>query len=423
MFSTATLCEKNTIKVFLNTIICLFNFTLLECLSKPISDSTTQERVETESIKNVAYSSSTFGLYDISTFDLYVDKQKIHIIVGGRESNNDEHTALRYTYSEDGGHTWLTPIIIDKQFPRTIAKRGNDVQIAAIGKHIVALWQAQSDLPSMGPIVSIFSHDHGTTWQRGVNPAVDNSGSQTHIDLIADDNGRFHVTWLEDPNENGYQSLRYANSNQSGKHWSSPITLDDSTCSCCWNMFAISPYGDLNILYRNMDPRDMSLIRSSDARQRWENIGTVGQFNWQFSGCPHTGGSLSYTPKDTPHLHSLVWTGLEEKAGLYHLHTSNNGQSWSDPRAIGNTAIHGDITAFNSKTIFAIWNELEAEGLSIFYTKSLDGAVTWQTPKRLTDANFAATHPKLATTRNGVLAMWTESPEKTPARLAWMILR
>lgn len=372
----------------------------------------------------VNYSKSTLGLYDISTFDVYVDGEIIHVIAGGKKTANDQSLSIRYTRSEDGGHVWKRPVNLDVHPSGIIASRGNDIQLAAKDEHLVVLWQTKGELPGMGPMISVSSQDNGSTWKQGPNPAEDNDGSQAYIDLIADQHGYFHAVWLEDPEENGHQSLRYARSIDGGKQWSQAVTLDDSTCSCCPNTFALSPKNGLSILYRDMSPRDMSLMQSSDRGKTWRRVSTVGDFNWNFSGCPHAGGGLAYIKdNDAIQLHGVVWTGIEENPGLYYLSSSDDAQSWTMPTRLGDTAIHGDIAAFDSRKLFAVWNEMEAEGLSIFYALSENGGTSWLTPERLTEAGNAATHPKLVSTPQGILAMWTEKPRKQPGRLAWQIFK
>lgn len=396
--------------------------TLVACSTEPLINDVKQSPITSDSTANPIYSKSTFGLFDITTFDVYVDGDSIHLLVGGRISAGDKQIKLRYTSSVDGGHQWTHPINLS-ELPATIASRGNDIQIAAKGKHVLAVWQTKGELPGMGPLASAYSVDAGKTWILGNNPAANNAGDQSHLDLSADLLGNFHVVWLEDPEENGYQSLRYSRSDDNGKQWRQAKTLDHSTCSCCWNTFALLPDNTLNILYRDMKPRDMALLQSNDAGETWQKLSVVGEFNWQFDGCPHVGGSLAYTEENpSPKLHSLVWTGVENKAGLYYLVSADSDLTWTIPLKMGNNAIHGDI-AGNSANIMAVWDEMEAEGSSIYYSQSQDDGVTWQAPIRLTQQNSAATHPRVATTRSGFLALWTEKPSKGTGRLAWQLVK
>ena len=396
-------------------------FILGGCSSAPLLDIVEQTGKTTTSITALPPSQTTFGLYDISTFDVYVDSDVIHIIAGGKPNAGAKQTGLSYARSEDGGRHWINPIVL-ANFPATINNRINDVQLAAKGQHLLTVWQTKGELPGMGPLVSAYSENDGLSWKQGTNPALNNTADQSHTDLIADQNGYFHAVWLEDPEENGYQSLRYAHSVNYGKHWSKAETLDNSTCSCCWNTFALSPENKLNILYRDMKPRDMALQQSFDGGNSWQRTSTVGEFNWQFDGCPHVGGSLAYSQSSTStQLHSLVWTGVEQKAGLYYLSSENNGISWSSPKQIGKTASHGDIASFDG-IVMAIWDEMEADGTSIFYATSEDGGLTWLTAKRLTAATAVATHPRIVATKQGFLALWTEKPNKQTSHLAWQII-
>ena len=401
-------------------VVFMFSLSIFGCSSGSLSTQVDSSKI-IETHPSVSYSASTFGLYDIASFDVFAENNAVHILIAGKSSALDKQNKLRYLRSDDSGNTWQEPVSLG-DLPETMASRGNDVQIAVSGERLLAVWQTKGELPSMGPMVSAYSDDNGRTWQRGANPAGNDAGDQSHFDVIADQRGHFHVAWLEDPEENGYQSLRYNRTENSGKSWDKAQTLDNSTCSCCWNTLALSPDNALNILYRDMKPRDMALIQSNDSGLTWQPASTVGEFGWQFDGCPHDGGSLAYPGSRNPkQMHGLVWTGLEQKAGLYYLLSNDNGKTWSTPQRLGNTAIHGDI-AVDDGEIMTAWDEMESEGSAIFYAKTRSGENPKFTPIRLTQASNAATHPRLVATKHGFLALWTEKPGKQPSRLAWQSL-
>ncbi len=368
------------------------------------------------------YNTSTFGLYDIATFDVYTDRKTIHVIVGGRKSQSDHHITIRYIRSENGGRHWSRPVTVNQQPMATHAKRGNDIQLAAWGRHLVILMQGKNELPGMGPMISLYSSDDGKSWQRGTNPAKNDLGSQAHIDLVADHKGRFHVAWLEDPEEKGHQSLRYTFSVNSGKHWKQPQTIDDTTCSCCWNTFAQNERNRLNVLYRGSTPRDMKLTQSIDDGINWRRIGSVGDFNWQLTGCPHTGGGISYVRlNEIDVLHSIVWTGAADTAGLYHLASINHGRTWSAPERLGNRAINGDIAGYEHRLV-AIWNEMEANGMSVVYAETADHGSTWSGPISLAKPENATTQPRVTVASGEIVTFWTENPPGLTGRLAWKII-
>ncbi|NOT83503.1 MAG: exo-alpha-sialidase [Methylococcaceae bacterium] len=361
--------------------------------------------------------SITTGLQAITAFDVYVDHAKVHLIVAGTAANHPLKAGVYYLQSADGGLHWTSPIIISANTSAPIATRGNDIQLAVAGQKLLAAWQTQGELPNMGPIASVYSLDGGKTWASGSNPAINNKGDQSHLDLTADQHGVFHAVWLEDPEENGYQSLRYAQSSHTGLRWDAAMTLDTSTCSCCWNTLLVTPNAELNVLYRDMQPRDMALIQSQDQGKSWQPISRVGAFNWTFEGCPHVGGALAFSGNDKLALHSLTWTGAEQYRGLYYLRSDNNGKSWTAPYRLGNKAVHGDIAANADAQVIAVWDEMGAEGTGIVSAQSQDNGATWPVAKRLSATNTSATHPRIVVTASGFLALWTEKANKNPAEL------
>jgi hypothetical protein len=257
----------------------------------------------------------------------------------------------------------------------------------------------------MGPLLAVYSNDAGKTWQQGAKP-TGSDADQSHHELLADGEGRFHAVWLDDRDENGYQGVRYARSSDVGKSWELAQTIDDSSCSCCWNRLALGADGKLNVLYRDMKPRDMALAQSADGGASWQRLSTVGEFNWIFDGCPHNGGGLSVAGDGA--LHSLVWTGAENQVGLYHMQSADSGKSWSPPQRLGEAgAFHADI-AFGAGRLVAVWDALGPEGSKVFVSGSVDNGGHWSAAKPLSLSAGSATFPRIVATPIGLLAMWLE---------------
>ena len=343
----------------------------------------------------------------ITGFDIYVDQGNLHAVITAQAANSKQ-TLIGYLHSEDGGQSWSAVQNIGAAFNLPVeSKLGNDIQIASSGKRRVVIWQTTGEIPGMGPLVTIYSNDDGQTWQRGSNPTgaeID----QSHHDLAADVQGNFHLVWLDDREENAYQGLRYARSADSGQHWQLSQTLDQSSCSCCWNRLLVNDQGQVNALYRDMEFRDMALAQSTNNGETWQRLSTVGEFNWKFEGCPHNGGGISQA-KDGE-IHSVIWTGAENQAGMYHLQSADNGKSWSQPQAVaaGSGAFHGDIAALDSQRVAMIWDAMGPEGSTVMLADSMDNGKLWSTPLLLSTVGISASYPRIVATKNGWLALWTE---------------
>ncbi len=356
------------------------------------------------------------GVQNLISFDVYVDGQITHALFAA-ETGEANKPYIGYLRSADGGQHWTAPVEIGHIVVSALESRiGNDVQIAASGDKLLAVWQVSGEIPGMGPLVALSSSDGGQNWTPGVNPTASDV-DQSHADLTADRQGRFHLVWLDDRDENGYQGVRYARTGDAGQHWELAQTIDDSSCSCCWNRIVIAPDGQLNLLYRDMEPRDMALAQSADGGQSWQRVSTVGEFNWVFNGCPHNGGGLVLAGGNT--WHSLVWTGADNQVGLYHLQSGDNGKSWSQPRGMnsGLPAFHSDIAVIGARHVAAIWDVLGAEGSTVVISESLDNGAQWSTPQTLSTSGSSASFPRLVATPAGLLAMWMD--QKPGAAKQW----
>ncbi|MDD2760327.1 MAG: sialidase family protein [Methylomonas sp.] len=344
--------------------------------------------------------------HNLISYDVYAMGNVLHALFAA-ESDTPKKPFVGYLRSEDGGLHWTETVEIGRYVPETMeSAAGNDIQVAASGDNVLAIWQVTGEIPGMGPLRAVYSTDSGASWKQGLNPAASEI-DQSHPDLLADADGRFHLVWLDDRDENGYQGIRYARTSDAGQDWELAQTIDESTCSCCWNRLLMGQDRQIDVLYRDMEPRDMALALSKDGGQSWRRLSTVGEFNWQFDGCPHNGGALAWAGQT---LHALAWTGAENMAGLYHLYSTDNGTSWSPPQRMGgeSLAFHSDIAAASAEHVLAIWDARGADGSAVMISESVDGGKHWSAAQRLSSPGSSAQFPRMAATANGVLALWVE---------------
>lgn len=359
-----------------------------------------------------------FAGQNVLSFDVYPEDGVLHALVALATAKPNQ-PYIAYLRSDDGGMNWSNPIDVGRYASGTLESgAGNDVQIAVYGTNLMAIWQVTGEIPGMGPLQTVFSHDGGKSWVPGANPTGSET-DQSHPDLLADHTGRFHLVWLDDRDENGYQGLRYARSSSLGQHWELAQTIDESTCSCCWNRLALGLDGRLNALYRDMEPRDMALASSEDAGKTWRRISTVGEFNWIFDGCPHNGGALVWGGGQT--WHGLVWTGVENQAGLYYVRSTDNGNSWSKPCAMDgkSLAFHSDMAVVGDGHLLAIWDAMGPGGSAVMISESFDQGEHWSDARRISALGISATFPRAVKTPFGVLAMWIE--QKPGEAKQWVV--
>jgi hypothetical protein len=338
----------------------------------------------------------------LAHYDVYVDGETIHLLTGyGRKG--DPAIALWHRRSSDGGATWTTPIRVNTDADRLSAHHpGENPQLAARGDRIVVAWTAPpAGARRGGPIGLSISDDGGKTWKAGAPSFPDTTGAQTFMELTFGSSG-LHMVWLE--RRDRTQSLRYAASPDGGFTWGAPRPLAPSTCDCCWNSLAVSPEGEIATLYRGEQPRDMMLVTSKNGTA-WRQTGSIGGFGWNLRGCPHVGGGLVHSGKA---LHTLVWTGKDDIAGLYYLSSTDSGSSWSKPLRMGaQDAKNPDLARSTDGTLVAVWDEPRTLGSSIQMARSTDNGMTWSAAERVAE-HKDATLPRVAATSKGTAVFWME---------------
>ena len=340
------------------------------------------------------------------SIDVFAQDLTVDLLVAERDGGVLE---LHQQRSLDGGETWEPVRVIDTTVkPISIARRGNGPQIVAHQGHIAVHWSTTGSARfGAGPMVTAISDDAGRTWQLGPNPSTNDSvGAQNFADMTADEDGMFYVAWIGSHDGPAGRALEIARSPDFGATWEQHQLVDTSSCVCCWNRMITPRTGTVRVLYRDYGIRDMALASTDDAGVTWSLDGTVGRFNWEFSGCPHVGGGIAVgmDNKGTEQLHALVWTGHNERHGLYWVKSTNDGTTWTTPQRIGDyRARHADLGAIG-RTVVAAWDEAGDIWVSI----SHDLGVQWNEARRVSDESRAASHPIVLQTGETFRIFWTE---------------
>lgn len=321
---------------------------------------------------------------------------------------------LRHQRSTDGGETWGPIQVIDTRArPISIASRGNEPQVVAHGNHVAVHWSTTGTARfGAGPMVTAVSDDGGRTWRPGPNPAADDSGgAQNFADMTADADGTFYVAWIGSHVGPAGRGLGVARSTDFGETWEHSQLADASSCACCWNRMIAPRAGTVRVLYRDHGIRDMALASSDDAGVTWSLDGAVGTFNWEFPGCPHVGGAIAVARDDdadgAEQLHALVWTGHEERHGLYWVRSAADGATWTEPQRMGGElARHADLAAA-ARTVVAAWDEARGIWVSV----SHDLGDRWSEPRLMSGDGMVASHPIVIHTGETFRLFWTERDE------------
>jgi len=266
-----------------------------------------------------------------------------------------------------------------------------------------------------GPLRSARSLDGGMTWQYAGNPADDgDNGDHGFIALAAASNGDFHAIWIDKRNgkHKGLYAARY---HSADNEWLANRTVDDHTCMCCWNVMEADDQGRLFALYRDINPRDMAMAMSGDNGNTWSQKGPVGDFDWDFQGCPHVGGSLAIEKESGrfARLHALVWTGEEHSMGIHYLRGKDTPGTWFRPLHLESGNARNPALGGNAKQgWFAAWNAWENERWVIRCARIRHAGTGSNSPsvisrKTLPDLPGNHQYPFMVSTNNSTHLFWS----------------
>lgn len=352
----------------------------------------------------------------VISVDIVNYENRLHLLTGKHKQGQK---TLWYQQSKDGGISWSSASkVLDEDNLPVKMTRGNDAQITAQGENIVVLWTKLDKTARFkaGAMLAARSNDNGQTWQYSATPPDWKQGPHGYIDLAADQQA-IHAVWLDsrsrNPGVKASQGLRYAQSTDGGLSWQANISLDNLTCSCCWNTINTDAKGNAYVLYRDKQPSDLSIGRI-DSQQQWQRLNHVGAFNWQFDGCPHIGGGFDFqNTAGKKRMHAIVGTGHPQHLGIHYSYSDDAGKNWSSAIAFGDeSAIHADIASHDNGRVMAIWDMMSEDGLAIFRSESKDQGAHWSKPEQISTAGMRATHPAIVKTEKGFLTLWTENDGK-----------
>jgi Neuraminidase (sialidase) len=350
----------------------------------------------------------------VVSLDVYADGARIDLLTGTRDV--DSPAALRFQRSDDGGKSWTTPVPVGAGQPAPEpVHRGMDAQIAAAGDRLVAIWTTGADTRmGRGPLASALSADGGKTWSAGPSPSDDGKViDHAFVDIAADAAGTFHAVWLDAREGRHGKGLRYARSTDGGQTWSKNLTLDPETCECCWNKIAVGRDGNVYVLFRQANPRDMAVVASHDGGKTWGKPVTAGAFGWDINACPHVGGGLAINGDK---LFAAVWTARGHGAnGAFIVASHDAGRSFGPPVQLGNPqSWHPDLATAGGMLV-ATWDAYTDAGPAVFEATSHDDGKTWSAPAQLSAFGVTASVPRAVATNGGFRIFWTEKSPDAPA--------
>ena len=345
------------------------------------------------------------ALGDIQSYDAWGAGEQFELLIARKKTGNKSSLVLVTRKPDADLWTIRSELPVGKG--KIVSMRGNDVQLAGEGHHRIAVVQQQEDIPGNGPLHVYTSEDQGRHWKhQGLPVKKDETRNQGYADIVYS-NGAYLLAWLDDREENGNtQGLRTAVSLDQGKSWQAETTVDDATCTCCWTRMVADAEGGGWLLYRDHQPQDMALAYRDPVTGSWSRKGPAGSYQWDFNGCPHTGGGLAIAGQN---IHAMVWTGKKENAGLHYLASTDKGEHWTTDKILDPNGKDGDLAVDETgQIVLAAWIQRVNNRNRVTIAISRDGGAHWSDSSVVGTDSLNADHPEVIYASGQFIVLWTE---------------
>jgi hypothetical protein len=211
------------------------------------------------------------------------------------------------------------------------------------------------------------SHDGGKTWSKPIIPHRDRSENEHGFaSLIAAGSGELGVLWLDGnkiKDEVGDMALNYTTVGVDGKVGKETV-LDTRVCECCQTSAAATPDGIIAV-YRDRSEKEIRDISFAlHTKDGWSKPEALSKDNWQISGCPVNGPSVSTSGS---HAAAAWFTAPNDVSQVNVALSSDGGKTFGSPIRIdgGKPVGRVDVVALSSGDALVSWLEQAAEGTQV----------------------------------------------------------
>jgi hypothetical protein len=206
-----------------------------------------------------------------------------------------EGQTIYFAGSKDGGRRFSSAVVVPSQGSLALGRhRGPRIAIAGETLIVTAIVAAE---PGAGDLFAWRSTDDGHTWSAPVRLNRVAASAREGLHGMGAAGKVVTSAWL-DLRASGTH-LWAAVSNDAGATWSEDRLVYESPsgtiCQCCHPSVAVSPKGDISVMFRNAveGARDLYLTSSHDGGQTFEPPSKLGNGTWKLDGCPMDGGGLA----------------------------------------------------------------------------------------------------------------------------------
>ena len=295
--------------------------------------------------------------------------------------------------SADKGQHFSQAVKVNAE-PETITAHDEYRPKLKLDKHgnIYLTWTQNLGSMRSGHIRFSRSTDGGKSFSTPITLSDNLANNGHRFDVLAlGQNGEVFAAWLdardkEQAKATGQEfsgsSLYYTWSADGGQNFAANKIIAPHSCECCRLEVVVDADNLPSILWRQVFEggiRDHALIKFKD----WNTPGEmhrVGIDNWKIDACPHHGPAL--TLDNSGRYHAVWFSGAADNTGLFYAHSTDHGQTFSEPYRFTATGKHAHVLAVADQ-LAIVWLEFDGKRTSVQSIRSKDSGASWSQPRQL----------------------------------------
>ncbi|MEO8992394.1 MAG: sialidase family protein [Nitrosospira sp.] len=328
-----------------------------------------------------------------------------------------ENQRLLVSWSDDEGKNFSTPVAVTPE-PETIAADGESRPKIAVTRDGTVLLTWVQSLPQKyaGNVRFARSTDSGKSFSSPITLNDDGRITAHRFDSMAiDGNGRVVIAWLDardrdaakEKGENFTGTSIYTTESANNGKSFDPNRRFYEHACECCRIALAWTKDGPAALWRNIFGTNTRDFAIANLDKGGVRRATRDE--WKIDACPHNGGSLAADRWGKLH---LAWfTNGTARQGLFYKNIDGDWES--SPMPIGNPAAqanHASVIA-EDKIVILSWREFDGQSYSIHMMYSVNGGVSWSEPARLMSSVGATDYPIPLISGEQVLVLWNTAKE------------